>query len=166
MSIQHPARNPTHAVGNQGATLQTSPQHIQHSRLRYETHSQAGVYSVMGMKGNHSTFPVVKELRLLCAEHDVELDATWRPRTDPHQQIPDPWSTVKDQSDWSLHPAVYEQLIKDPVLSGRTMYETFVLSFSGVCWGCFLFLVQDFLSSAAMNCCASLSVFLFTSTVG
>ncbi len=49
-------------------------------RLLYETDSQTGFYSVMGMKGNASTFPVVKEFRLLCASRDVELEVVWRPR--------------------------------------------------------------------------------------
>ena len=39
--------------------LEIDPACIQHKRLRYETDSQAGWHSVMGMKGNDSTFPVV-----------------------------------------------------------------------------------------------------------
>ena len=73
----------------------------------------------MGMKGNASTFPVGKELRLLCALHDVELDVVWRPRSDPHQQVADAYCKVQDSSDWSLHPAVYAQLLLEPLLAGR-----------------------------------------------
>ena len=47
---------------------------MQHKRMVYETDSQTGFYSIMGMKGNASTFPVVKELRLLCAQWDIEVD--------------------------------------------------------------------------------------------
>ncbi len=67
--------------------LAVDPASIQHKRLRYETDSQAGWYSVMGMKGNEATFPVVKQLLLLCAQWDVELETIWKPRSDAHQQI-------------------------------------------------------------------------------
>lgn len=99
--------------------LQTDPARVQHIRLQYETDSQAGLQSIMGMKGNASTSPVVKELRLLCALHDVELDVVWSPRSDLHQQIADAYSKVQDGSDWSLHPAMYAQLLLKPVLQGR-----------------------------------------------
>ena len=99
--------------------LEQAPDLVTHSRLRYETDSQAGFYSVMGMKGNPSTFPVVKELRLLCAAHDVDLDVVWKPRGDPNQQLADTWSKVEDSADWSLNQAVYDQLITEPVLGGR-----------------------------------------------
>lgn len=80
--------------------LEQGPAFIQHSRLKYETDGQAGFHSVMGMKGNASTFPVVKELCLLCANHDVELDVNWAPRGTPNQQIAGAWS---NSSDWSLN---------------------------------------------------------------
>lgn len=54
--------------------LQQAPHLMQHKRMVYETDSQTGFYSIMGMKGNASTFPVVKELRLLCAQWDIEVD--------------------------------------------------------------------------------------------
>ena len=83
--------------------LEQGPAFIQHSRLKYETDSRAGFRSVMGRKGNASTFPVVKEVRLLCANHDVELDVNWAPRGTPNQQIAGAWSKVRDSSDWSLN---------------------------------------------------------------
>ena len=73
----------------------------------------------MGMKGNASTFSTVKELHLLAAAHDIELDAIWKPRTNIHQQVADAWSKVPDSSDWALHPQVYDQLAQDPILQGR-----------------------------------------------
>ena len=65
--------------------LEVDSASIQHQRLRYETDSQAGWYSVMGMKGNEATFPVVKQLLLLCAQWDVELETEWKPRNDLSQ---------------------------------------------------------------------------------
>lgn len=50
------------------------------------------------MRGNLATFSVVKELRLMCAKHDIELDIVWRPREDEHQCIADHWSKVQDDS--------------------------------------------------------------------
>ena len=100
--------------------LEVQPDCICHKRLRYETDSQAGWFSVMGMKGNDSTFPVVKELLLLCAQHDVELETVWRPRDDAHQQIADFWSKVEDTSDYRLNDSVYNLLISDPILQGHT----------------------------------------------
>lgn len=55
------------------------------------------------MKGNASTFPVVKELRLLAAAQDV----VWKLRGDPNQQVADAWSKVQDGTDWALNTAVY-----------------------------------------------------------
>jgi len=49
--------------------LEQAPEQVQHKRLRYETDSQTGSHSVMGMKGNRSTFPVVK----VSKEVSVEL---------------------------------------------------------------------------------------------
>ena len=54
----------------------------------------------MIMKGNASTFPVVKELRLLCACKGVELDVVWRPRENEPQRIADLWSKMEDNSEW------------------------------------------------------------------
>ena len=100
--------------------LEVNPASIQHKRLRYETDSQAGWHSVMGMKGNESTFPVVKQLLLLCAQWDVEMETVWRPRSDAHQQVADYWSKVEDSADFKLHPQVYNELVSDPVLEGYT----------------------------------------------
>ena len=49
--------------------LEQAPEQVQHKRLCYETDSQTGSHSVMGMKGNRSTFPVVK----VSKEVSVEL---------------------------------------------------------------------------------------------
>ena len=67
--------------------LEHAPELVQHRRLLYETDSQTGFHSVMRMKGNASTFPVVKELRLLCAAEDVEIDVVWKPREHANQQV-------------------------------------------------------------------------------
>ena len=98
--------------------LQEAPHLIQHKRFVYETDSQTGFFSVMGMKGNAATFPVVREFRLLCAEFDIEIEVVWRPREDEHQQLADFWSKVQDNSEWSLHSAVYQSLIQHPILHG------------------------------------------------
>ena len=92
---------------------------MQHKRLIYETGSQSGWYSVMGMKGNATTFPVVRQLRLLCAKKDIELDVVWRPREEEHQRVADMWSKVVDNSEWILKQSVYETLIAHKVLQGR-----------------------------------------------
>ena len=98
--------------------IQQVPEPVQNRRLRYETDSQTGYYSVMGMKGNEATFPVVKEVRLMCAREDIELDVVWMPREDSNQQVADHWSKVEDNSAWVLHPRAYEQLLTHPVLQG------------------------------------------------
>ncbi len=56
-------------------------------RLCYETDSQTSFHSVMGMKGNASTFPVVKELRLVRAAEDMEIHVVWKPRAHANQQV-------------------------------------------------------------------------------
>ena len=99
--------------------LEVQPASIQHKRLRYETDSQAGWHSVLGMKGNDTTFPVVKQLLLLCAQHDVELEVIWKPRSDAHQVVADHWSKVEDSSDFKLNDLVYQGLITDPLLAGH-----------------------------------------------
>ena len=99
--------------------LQQDASLIEHKRLLYETDSQTGFYSVMGMKGNPSTFPVVKEFRLLCASRDVELEVVWRPTENERQRIADFWSKVEDNSEWVLNQQVYEQLIGNEILQGR-----------------------------------------------
>ena len=73
----------------------------------------------MGTKGNESTFPVVKQLRMLCAEWDVELDVVWKPKENARQKVADFWSKVVDNSEWVLHQQVYDMLIVNPVLQGR-----------------------------------------------
>lgn len=65
--------------------LEVDSASIQHKHLRYATDIQAGWYSVMGMKGNEATFPVVNQLLLLCARWDVELETVWKPRNDLSQ---------------------------------------------------------------------------------
>ena len=40
--------------------LEHAPELVQHRRLCYETDSQTGFHSVIHMRGNASTFPVVK----------------------------------------------------------------------------------------------------------
>ncbi len=80
----------------------------------------------MGMKGNAATFPVVKQLLLLCAQWDVELETVWKPRSDAHQQIADFWSKIEDSSDFNLHSQVYDELFSDPLLAQA--------SFTGQCW--------------------------------
>ena len=74
----------------------------------------------MGIKDNTCTFPVVKELRLLCATPDVEPDVVWKPGSDTHQQVAHAYSKVLDKAQWCLHPLVYEALLRDPVLAGCT----------------------------------------------
>ena len=109
--------------------LEVDSASIQHKRLRYETDSQAGWYSVMGMKGNEATFPVVKQLLLLCAQWDIELETVWKPRSDAHQQIADFWSKVEDSSDFKLHSQVYDELVSDPLLAGhRPVLDAFATS--------------------------------------
>lgn len=49
----------------------------------------------------------------------IEVEVVWKPRKDDHQQIADFWSKVQDNSEWSLHPEVYEQVIQHPILQGR-----------------------------------------------
>ena len=56
-------------------------------RLCYETDSQTSFHSVMGMKGNASTFPGVKELRLVRAAEDMEIHVVWNPRAHADQQV-------------------------------------------------------------------------------
>ena len=99
--------------------LQHHPNLVQHKRLLYETDSQTGWYSVMGMKGNATTFPVVRQLRLLCAENDIELDVVWRPREEEHQRVADMWSKLVDNSEWVLKQSVYDMLSTHEVLQGR-----------------------------------------------
>lgn len=72
----------------------------------------------MEMKGNPSTFLVVKELRLLCACWDIKVNAVWKPREDDHQRTEDFWSKVEDNSEWTLHPEVYEHVMQHLVLQG------------------------------------------------
>lgn len=57
--------------------MEQALEQVQHKRLRYQTDSETGFHSVMGLKGNMSTFPLVKELRLLCAREDIELEVVW-----------------------------------------------------------------------------------------
>ena len=90
---------------------------VQHKR--YETDSQTGYYSVMSMKDNAATFPVVKDVRLVCAEHDIEIDVVWRPREDPNQQIADVRSMMVDNSAWTLHNKAYEYMLGCPNLEGK-----------------------------------------------
>eukprot|EP00798_Chlamydomonas_sp_ICE-L_P030255 gene30256-35243_t len=68
------------------------------------------------MHGGPSTFPLVKQIRLLAASLDVELQLQWRPRTDPEQQLADKWSKLQDPSDWSLLPEVYNKIISNACL--------------------------------------------------
>jgi hypothetical protein len=75
---------------------------------------------LMRMKGNAATFPIVKEVRLRCAELGASLDVLWRPRTDAQQVEADAWSKVEDESDWMLNQEVYERLVRHPVLQGRS----------------------------------------------
>ena len=109
--------------------LEVDSASIQHQRLRYETDSQAGWYSVMGMKGNEATFPIVKQLLLLCARWDIELETVWKPWSDVHHQIADFWSMVEDSSDSKLHSQVYDELVSDPLLAGyRPVLDAFASS--------------------------------------
>lgn len=99
--------------------LEQAPCLIEHGRLVYETDSQAGLASIMGMKGNARRFPVVKELRLLCAAQDTEIELQWRPREEPHQVVADKLSKVEDNSQWALNHGVYCELLSHPALGGR-----------------------------------------------
>lgn len=100
---------------------------IQYKRFVYETDSQTGFYSMMGMKGNVTTSPPVKELRVLWAvlrvlfiEQNIEVKVVWRPREDEHQQLADFWSKVQDNTGWSLRPAVYQESMQHKILQGLT----------------------------------------------
>ena len=99
--------------------LQSHPEKVRHKRLVYETDSQTGWYSVMGLKGNSSTFPTVRRLRLLCAANDIELDVVWKPREEVHQKVADLWSKVVDNSEWCLKQSVYDMVTSHSVLQGR-----------------------------------------------
>lgn len=59
------------------------------------------------------------KLLLQCTSSDVELEVTWKPRSNKHQQVADYWSKVVYPSDYMLNPEVYQQLIEDPLLERR-----------------------------------------------
>ena len=88
-------------------------------RLLYCTDSQPGMQALMGMKGNKNTFPIVKAVRLRCAALDVQLEVIWRPRGHAEQQTADDLTKVEDNTDWALHPEVYEKVISHEVLGGK-----------------------------------------------
>lgn len=89
--------------------LHSKPHLIVGRRLVYQTDNQGNMYSVMGMKGGPSTFPLVKRVRLLCAKHDVELEVQWFPRYTARQVIADMFSKQVDGSDWVLNGEVYRR---------------------------------------------------------
>ena len=78
------------------------------------------------MKSDETTFPVVKQLLLLCAQGDINLETVWRPRSDAHQRIADFWSKVDDSSDFKLNFKVYDELVSEPLLAGyRPVLDAF-----------------------------------------
>jgi hypothetical protein len=103
------------------ALLATSADLVVGKLLVYETDSQPGWHAVMGMKGGPRTFPAVKKLRLLCAEHDVELRVEWYPRERANQQLADSWSKHQDPSEWSLSPRVTQEILANAVLACRPL---------------------------------------------
>jgi hypothetical protein len=103
------------------AILATSPHLVVGKLLVYETDSQPGWHAVMGMKGGPRTFPAVKELRLLCAEQDIELKVEWYPRERANQQLADSWSKHLDSSEWALNHEVTRDILAHPLLAGRSL---------------------------------------------
>jgi hypothetical protein len=101
------------------AILSTVPWLLLGNMMVYETDNKAGWYDVMGMKGGIRVFPAVKELRLLCAAHDIHLEVEWYPRERDNQRLADYWSKHEDTTEWSLHPEVVESILSHPVLDGR-----------------------------------------------
>ena len=87
--------------------------------LSYGTDSQPGMQGLMRMKGNPNTFPVVKKVRMMCWERDIDLEVVWRPREHHEQQEADDLTKLEDNNDWSLHPEVMAGLLAHPSLSGK-----------------------------------------------
>lgn len=89
-------------------------------RLVYQTDNQGNMYDVMGLKGGHSTFPLVKELHILCAESDVEIEVQWFPRNSSNQVIADELSKLVDDSEWLLNDGIYSRVVLGRLsVSGR-----------------------------------------------
>ena len=80
--------------------LEHAPELVQHRRLCYETDSQTGFHSVMRMKSNASTFPVVKELRLLCAAEGVDFDVVWKPREHANRSVYGTTTAYQTHANW------------------------------------------------------------------
>lgn len=97
------------------------PGELRGKLLQYATDSQPGMQGLMRMKGNANTFPIVREVRLLCAALDAELQVIWRPREHALQQIADDWTKVEDESDWSVHPEVVSHILADEALRGYSL---------------------------------------------
>jgi hypothetical protein len=100
--------------------LQRYPHLLVGGTFVYQTDSRNTLTNVMGMRGGASTFALVREIRLLAAAHDVELDLEWQPRTHPLAQQADALSKVEDACDWALHPEVYQGILGCQALGGRT----------------------------------------------
>jgi hypothetical protein len=88
-------------------------------RFQYATDSKPALESLVRMKGNRNTFPIVREVRLRAAQLGTELEVIWRPREHHLQQRADEDSKVVDEADWSLHPEVFSQVVNHPALAGR-----------------------------------------------
>lgn len=106
------------AVANTLEVLrQQRPYLLKGRRLVYQTDSHNTFTDIMAMKGGPATFPVVRAVRLAAAQAEVELEVTWRPRTDELAQQADALSKATD-SDWELHPEVYEGIMRCAALRG------------------------------------------------
>ena len=96
------------------ALIETIPDQLRHSRLKYVTDSQAAFHTIMGMLSQtYQDLERVMTIWQACADNDIAFSMAWSPREEPHMQRADELSKLEDNTAWGLADWAFNQIITD-----------------------------------------------------
>ena len=94
--------------------VETIPDQLRHSRLKYVTDSQAAFHAVMGMQAkSYQDLERVLTIWQTCVDNDIAFSMAWSPREEPHMQRADELSKVRDNTAWGIADWAYNQIVTD-----------------------------------------------------
>ena len=96
------------------ALVDTIPDQLRHSRLKYVTDSQAAFHAIMGMQARtYQDLERVLTIWQTCVDHDIAFSMAWSPREEPHMQKADELSKLVDNTAWGIADWAFQQIITD-----------------------------------------------------
>ena len=94
--------------------VETIPDQLRHSRLKYVTDSQAAFHTVMGMQARtQQDLERVLTIWQTCVDNDIAFSMAWSPREEPHMQRADELSKLTDNTAWGIADWAFRQIVTD-----------------------------------------------------